>query len=304
MQYFENTREFQFSDSVVTLGKFDGIHAGHRCLLQELLSSAQQVKVVFSFFVHPSDVLMTQENQKKIYTNEEKKRILESYGIDVLIQYPFDQETMEMCAMDFISEVLVKKLGVKKIVVGADFRFGHKRAGDIELLKKYASVFGYEVKVFEKVCMDEQTVSSSRIRKELLSGNIGQVNRLLTMPYFIGGIVQEGKKLGRTICMPTINLYPEDGKCLPPYGVYASKVTWEQTTCFAITNIGTCPTVNDRKKASVETYIFGYQGDLYGRYVVVELFRFLRREKRFASLEQLKQQMEQDKAQVLDFFRS
>ena len=304
MQYYENTRQFEFTDSVVTLGKFDGIHAGHRCLLKELLASEQKVKIVFSFYVHPSNLLNGEEKKKLIYTNEEKKQILEQSGIDVLIHYPLDRETMEMSAEDFIMEILVKKLGVKKIVVGSDFKFGYHRRGDVALLEQYASSFGYEVKVFEKVRMDDQVVSSSKIRKELQLGKIGKVNRLLTRPYFIGGIIQEGKKLGRTISMPTINIYPDPSKYLPPYGVYATKVTIGGVTYQAITNVGICPTIDHNTKPSVETYIFDYHGNLYGQYVKVEFFHFLRPEQKFGSIEQLKAQMEQDKHQVLHFFKS
>lgn len=294
MQYISHT-DFKLKNTAITLGKFDGIHIGHRRLLNRVKQYKQQglETVVFSFFLPPATLLSDRE-LNLIFTEEEKKEQLEQFGIDTIISYPFTKETLKMEPEQFVEQLLVKQLDAKVIIVGSDFRFGHNRKGDIDLLKSLAVKFNYRVEIFDKVKMEGSCVSSSRIRKELRNGHMELVKNMLGQPYFVSGIVTHGRKLGRTLGMPTANVVPADEKLLPPFGVYASKTEVDGTLYDGITNIGVKPTVGEEKKRLVETFLFDFQGDLYGKELRTSLYYFERPEKKFDSIEQLKNQMERD----------
>ena len=300
MKYIENSKEFQCRNSVVTLGKFDGIHKGHGLLLEELRKYTDKTKVVFTFYEHPKTIL---EKQQKLLTlEEEKKNILAQEKIDMMVSYPFDEETRTMSPLTFIEQVLVSQLDAKVIVVGEDFCFGSRRSGNVALLKEVAKDYGFEVIAKEKLQLQGEIVSSSRIRKEMEQGNFSVVNDLLLYPYSIAGIVKEGKKLGRTIKMPTINIYPAPEKQLPGYGVYCSVVTVNEQQYPALTNIGIRPTVEDTNLPCIESYLLDYHGDLYGQQVTISLLKFLRPEQKFETLEELSSRMELDKIAAKDYF--
>ena len=230
-----------------------------------------------------------------IYTEEEKKNLLEHMGMDVLVSYPFDKASLSMEPEDFVRDILIEKLDAKVIVVGSDFRFGHNRRGDVKLLEELSLKYGYQLQVFEKVTMEGDIVSSTRIRSELSKGKMELAARLLGEPYSITGEVVHGRKLGRTIGMPTINMALPKEKLLPPNGVYASITEIDGKEYQGVTNIGVKPTVGAEEERLAETYIFDYRGDLYGRVLKVSLYAYERPEKKFASVEELKQQMERDK---------
>lgn len=295
MRYIAEKTDFKLHNSVVTLGKFDGLHLGHQMLVKHVVDLKRNgyQSVMFTFSLHPSN-LFSDTEVELIYTEEEKVKRLKELGIDVLIAYPFTMETASLSAESFIKEVLVEKLDAKVIVVGSDYRFGHKRQGDIHLLQQYAEECGYEVIVYDKVIIDKEEVSSTRIRNEIQAGHMEQVTRLLGKPYSITGEVLHGKKLGRTLGMPTVNLVPADYKLLPPNGVYTSKTIIDGISYDSVTNVGIKPTVSEEKVRNVETYIFDYDGNLYGRCIEVEFYYYQRQEKRFDSLEQLKEQMQID----------
>ena len=226
----------------------------------------------------------------------EKVEKLEQLGVDTLVSYPFTKHTAGMDPKDFIEKVLVEKIGAKVIVVGNDFHFGHKRKGNVELLKEYADKFGYEVVSLEKLEEESQVVSSTRVRNEIKHGNMEKVTRLLTVPYTIVGEVIHGKQLGRTIGMPTINQPVEENKIVPPHGVYVSKVYLPDGVHGGITNIGVKPTVSGEKQVGVETHIFDFEGDLYGKVLKTEILHFVRKEQKFNSVDALKEQMHKDMA--------
>jgi len=184
----------------------------------------------------------------------------------------------------------------KVIVVGKDYRFGYQRKGNVSLLKKYAKVYGYKVVALEKVYADYHIVSSTRIRNEIRNGNMEQVQELLSVPYSLKGEVLHGKQLGRTIGMPTINQKVSDSKILPPNGVYVSKVYLEDGAHGGITNVGVKPTVSGEKEVGIETHIFDFSGDLYGKVIRTELLHFVRGERRFDSIAALTAQMHKDKS--------
>jgi riboflavin kinase/FMN adenylyltransferase len=304
MEYIAGNKNFEFKNSAITLGKFDGLHLGHRQLVDEVVSYKIQglTSIVFSFLLHPSNIFSEKEFEL-IYTEEEKRVILKRMGIDALISYPFTEETRSMEPEDFIRYILVKQLDTKIIVVGNDFRFGADRRGDVNLLKKYEEVYGYQVIAFEKMKMNNQIISSSIIRNSIKEGRMDKVNAMLGHPYFIRGEVVHGRKLGRTIGMPTTNLIPPSNKLLPPCGVYASKTRLDGILYPGVTNIGTKPTVGEEDFIGVETYIIDYNNDLYGKMIEVELHDYIRPEMKFGALEELMQQMAEDVALTKDYFK-
>lgn len=296
MQYINHT-EFKLKNTAVSLGKFDGLHRGHRKLFEAIQKEQKNglTGVVFSFLLPPGTFLENKE-VNLIYTEEEKKNLLEHMGMDVLVSYPFDKASLSMEPEDFVRDILIEKLDAKVIVVGSDFRFGHNRRGDVKLLEELSLKYGYQLQVFEKVTMEGDIVSSTRIRSELSKGKMELAARLLGEPYSITGEVVHGRKLGRTIGMPTINMALPKEKLLPPNGVYASITEIDGKEYQGVTNIGVKPTVGaEEEERLAETYIFDYRGDLYGRVLKVSLYAYERPEKKFASVEELKQQMERDK---------
>lgn len=303
MQYIENTTKFQLHDTVVCLGKFDGIHIGHRYLIQHMLSYKEKGydTVLFTFALHPSNLFSEQEIQL-IDTIQEKQKKLENLGVDVVVSYPFTEETANMSPEKFIENILIEKLDAKVIVVGKDFCFGHKRTGNIKLLKMLEEQYGYQLIAFDKLEEEKEVVSSSRIRKEIEKGNMELVSRLLGQPYSILSEVVYGKQLGRTLGIPTINQIPSQEKLLPPNGVYISKIHQKEKQYFGITNIGYKPTIGEHNVRGVETHIFDYRGDLYGQVMQVDLYSYVRGEKKFNSIEELKKQMEQDIEYAKSYF--
>ena len=297
MKYISENMDFKLKNTAVTLGKFDGIHRGHRLLIDEVLSLKGQgyTSVMFTFLYHPYNLLSDNE-VKLIFTEEEKRARLESMGMDVLISYPFTNETKNIQPEDFIKDILVNKLDVKVIVVGNDFRFGKNRRGDVEMLKAMESVYGYKVIAFEKKRWKDTVISSSTIRDELAKGNMEDVNEMLGQPYYIHGKVLHGRKIGRTLGMPTTNLTPNTYKLLPPSGVYVSRTIIDGISYPGMTNIGYKPTVGAEEFKGVETYMYDFDGDLYGQEIDVELLTYKRQELKFNSLEELKFTMEEDLA--------
>ncbi|MBE5967090.1 MAG: bifunctional riboflavin kinase/FAD synthetase [Lachnospiraceae bacterium] len=295
MKYITGNTDFKLNNSAVTLGKFDGIHLGHQYLMNQVISYKEQgyTSVMFSFLYHPYNLFSDKEFEQ-IYTQEEKVAKLSCTGLDVLVDYPFTQETRSIEPEDFIKEILVEKLDAKIIVVGNDYRFGHNRRGDITLLKQYADIYGYKVIACEKRKWQEHIISSSAIRAELKDGNMEAVNAMLGQPYMIRGEVLHGRRIGRTLGMPTTNITPPTNKLLPPCGVYPSKTWIGKTAYYGVTNIGYKPTVGAESRKGVETYLLDFDADLYGKVIEVELFTFERSELKFDTIEELQKQMRED----------
>jgi riboflavin kinase/FMN adenylyltransferase len=305
MKYLTGNDNYSLTNTAIALGNFDGIHKGHQVLMQEILLAKAKglASVVFTFDPHPSFVLANKEPVDLIFVREERVKRFERLGIDILIEYPFTLETAKMLPEDFIENILVNQLGAKLIVVGSDFRFGYKRQGDVNLLKKYANVYDYEVKIIEKEKYQDEIISSSHIRGLIRLGEIEQVNALLGEPFIICGNVEHGKKLGRTIGIPTANLIPKKEKLLPPNGVYVSKVRHQGVEYKGVTNVGTNPTLGHYDKV-VETYIFDMNLELYGQEIEVLLLKFLRLEKKFSGLDVLVEQMQRDIESAKEYFAS
>lgn len=305
MEYIAGKTEFKLTNSAVTLGKFDGLHRGHQLLINKIIEhkSKGYQAVMFTFLLHPGNLFSDKEIEL-INTEEEKRYLLESWGLDVMISYPFTKETASMEPEDFIKDVLIDKVDAKMIVVGSDFRFGKNRRGDINMLIEWSTHYGYEVCVLDKILLDESEIGSSNIRNEIKNGNIELANELLGYPYSIMGPVLHGRKIGRTIGFPTINLTPADNKLLPPDGVYASVTTVDGAKYPGLTNIGHNPTVGETPEKRVETYIFDYDKDLYNSFVSVSLCSMERGEEKFNSLEELKDQMNKDIEYGREYFKN
>jgi len=303
MKYISDNTDFKLKNSAVTLGKFDGLHQGHQLLIDKVLDLKEQgySSVMFTFSYHPYN-LISENELKLIYTEEEKVGRLRDCGLDVLISYPFTQETKSIEPEDFIKEILVNKLDARVIVVGNDFRFGKNRRGDVDMLKAMEMVYGFKVIAFEKKSWKDTIISSSTIRAELEKGNMEEVNSMLGQPYYIRGKVLHGRKIGRTLGMPTTNLTPSANKLLPPCGVYMSRTIFKGKAYPSITNIGYNPTVGQMKDKRVETFIYDFDGDLYGQEIDVELLRYERPELKFDNIEDLKLKMEEDLAFGRDYF--
>lgn len=292
---FKNTNEFHIEEpTALSLGKFDGVHRGHEELITRLMCYRRQglKTAVFTFDIPPKK-LTENQNYRLLTTNEEKRAIFEERGVDYLLQCPFTPEIMCMEPENFV-EWLVRSLRVKSIVVGTDFHFGHNRRGDHVLLEQLSGQLGYELVVVDKLQYHGRDISSSYVREEILKGNMETANALLGYPFFVQSEVIHGRQLGRTLGIPTINMELPAEKLLPPKGVYVTRVQLGEHTYTGVTNVGQKPTVNHNHKVGVETHILDFEGDLYGHTLRVSFFNFLRPERKFASVEELKEQMERD----------
>ena len=238
----------------------------------------------------------------RLLTRAEKRKKLEDAGVDCLVECPFISEILSMGPEQFMTEVLLKKLKAAYLTVGTDFRFGYQRSGDVLFLKNHQEAYGIQVDVIEKERMNDRVISSTYVREAMREGKMELAQKLLGYPYSVTGTVRHGRQLGRTIGMPTVNLVPEMDKLLPPNGVYFSRVRIEGTCYRGITNIGCKPTVNG-DFIGVETYLYDFSGELYDKEIVVELLSFRRPERRFESLEKLKEQMHRDILCGKEYFR-
>lgn len=303
MKYIRNTTDFYIEENtVLSLGKFDGIHRGHELLLEYLSAKKEEglAGVIFTFDIPPRKNVERIE-AKVLTTNEEKMHIFEQFGIDYLVECPFTREIMCMEAEDFI-EKIVGQLHVKCMVVGEDFHFGHNRRGDYQMLQAYAEQYGYEVIVVKKMQEDERDISSTFVREEIAEGNIDKANHLLGYRYFVTGMVAHGNQIGRTIGIPTINQLPPEEKLLPPNGVYMTEVFIDEQKYRGITNVGCKPTIEGKNPIGVETHLLDFHGDVYDKLVTVEFISRVREERKFASINELKEQMQNDIAYGRAYF--
>lgn len=297
MEYLKEP-DFHLENTAVALGKFEGLHRGHQLLFDEIKKQKKQGQksVVFTFDMPPRSALSGDHSYQQIYTSRERRVLLEEMGIDVLIEHPFTKEFAAQSPEEFVRNVLVKKAGAKTIVVGEDCRFGKKRSGDVALLQRLSESCGYQLIVIEKLQMGQEDVSSTKIRACLERGDMEGARQLLGRPYTIVGEVVHGKALGRTIQIPTANQVADINKMMPPNGVYVSRIHIEgkPATLYGITNVGVKPTVEKGALKGVETNIFGFDEDIYGKIIQVELLHYHRPEMQFHGVEELREQMGAD----------
>lgn len=290
----------QIKNPILTIGTFDGVHQGHQKIIKSLNEEAKKnggESVLFTFHPHPKLILNPNDQSiKLLQTQAEKIRKLERMGLDHLIVFPFTQEFSNIKAEDFIVDFLVHKLQVHTIVVGYDHQFGKNREGSLEHLVKLAQIYPFRVIEIPAHEIDEVNVSSTKIRKALLEGNINIANTYLNEAYEISGVIIKGKQLGRTIDFPTANIQiPETNKLIPKLGVYAVKVRLEDdSNHFGMMNIGVRPTISEKKEISCEVHLFDFKQNIYNQQISVYLLHRIRNEKRFASVEELKNQLQKD----------
>lgn len=282
--------------SVVTFGKFDGIHKGHRKLFdkaKEIAKENNMFLVAFTFKAIKGLGYSYMEGDK-ITTANERYDIFKELGVDIVVEYPFDRETANMEPLKFIEEIIKNRLNAAYVVVGEDWSFGKDRAGDTIVLKAAQKLYKYEAVVLEKEYYSKKEISSSWIREELSEGNMENANILLGYPYTISGKVRHGNHLGTSLGVPTVNIIPEEDKILPPKGVYASKVIIDSETYYGITNIGTKPTVTDENIVTIETFILDFDKDVYKENIKVQLYHYQRPEMKFKDIDALTNQIAKD----------
>lgn len=287
--------------AVVTSGTFDGVHLGHQTILSRVKEVSQSIggeSVILTFHPHPRMVIAGANDLKLLSTVDEKIERLEQIGIEHLVIIPFTREFSELSSEAFIRHVLVEKIGTKKLVIGYDHRFGKHREGGFDYLKENAHLYGFEVEEIPRQDIEHVTVSSSKIRQSLLSGDVNLAKEFLGQAYQLTGTVVKGKQLGRTIGYPTANVQvPEEYKLIPANGVYAVRVLYQGELHQGMLNIGTRPTV-DGTYRTTEVNIFEFDREIYGEKLTVLFEQKLREEVKFNGLDALKSQLALDKQQA------
>lgn len=290
---------------VIALGFFDGVHLGHAALLKRAGQRAKELRAssaALTFDQHP-DTLVLGTQVPLLNSREDREWLLrERFGMDEVLTLHFDRQTMQMPWQTFVRGYLVETLGAVHVVCGHDFRFGARGEGNPDRLKAYCSELGIGCDVIERITLDAQTVSSTRIRELLAAGDLEQANRFLGHAHVLSGTVVPGKQLGRTIGIPTANLYAPEGVLLPRFGVYASKVDIDGTVYPAVTNVGIRPTIEDQTGITIEPWILDFDGDLYGKQIRVEFYRYLRGEARFEGLDALRAEIHRNAEQTRAYF--
>jgi riboflavin kinase/FMN adenylyltransferase len=282
---------------VVTIGTFDGVHLGHKAILDRLVTTAKQNKldsVLLTFFPHPRMVLQQDFQIRLINTINERKELLEKTGLDHLVVHPFTMEFSRLNASEFVRDFLVNKLHAKKIIIGYDHRFGRNRNATIEDLKEYGVTYGFEVIEIGVQQMNEVAVSSTKIRKAVKDGNIERANSFLGYSFMLSGIIIEGRGIGKTLDFPTANLQvDEDYKLIPAMGVYIVRSLIDGKIVYGLTNIGLNPTVGGSKR-TIETYFLDFNNNIYNQPIRLEFLKRIREEKQFSSVEDLRKAIKKD----------
>ena len=300
MKVYTSIDQFEKLDNaVVTTGTFDGVHIGHQKIISRLKEIAKLDNgetVLLTFFPHPRVVLFPDNDDlKMLSTEEEKISLLDHYGIDHLIIHPFTKEFSRLGSVEFVSNILVNKIGTKKLVIGYNHHFGRNREGTFEHLKEFGHIYGFNVEEIPAQDIDNVNVSSTKIRNAILAGDIKTASLYLGHLYSLSGVVVEGNKLGRTIGFPTANLFVEHNyKMIPLNGVYAVDVSVSGTKYSGMLNIGHKPTIGKSEK-SIEVNIFDFDEDIYNQKIIIYFKERIRDEIKFPDLNALKDQLTKDK---------
>lgn len=297
MKIFENLNDIDIKGPLsLALGNFDGIHLGHKRIIEKTVEKAEEKGLesgVFTFSNHPRNVIADEVFTKNIIYFEEKARLLQGLGISYLFSIPFDDEIMNMSYDEFVKDVLIGKLQMKEGFCGFNYRFGYKGLGDSEKLKKLAEKLDFTINIIEPVKVDGEIVSSTLIREMITSGKMEKCAKFLGRPYAIDGTVVMGNRVGRKLGFPTTNLVIDEQMVSPANGVYITLCTYNGLSFPSITNVGTKPTLGEYAK-NVETHIFGLDSDLYYKRIHVEFVKKIRQEEKFNSVSELSKQIEKD----------
>ncbi|PZX91862.1 riboflavin biosynthesis protein RibF [Flavobacterium aquariorum] len=311
MKIFHSINDFQVASggnakkTILTLGTFDGVHFGHKKILEKVTQSTENEKyesLVLTFFPHPRMVLQEDSDIKLLNTIAEKIELLDKIGIQNLVIHPFDESFSRLTAEEFVKNILVDKFHIHKIIIGHDHRFGRNRTANIDDLKAFGKQYDFEVEEISAQEIKEVSVSSTKIRQALIDGNVALANEYLGYNYSLTGIIIKGKQLGRTIGFPTANLkLDENFKLIPKNGVYIVKSTINSKTVLGMMNIGLNPTV-DGKNQTIEINYFDFNEDLYDRKITVSILERIRSEVKFDSVGHLKEQLEKDRNTAMAYF--
>lgn len=308
MKIYRELKNFNAVNPVVTIGTFDGVHLGHRKIIDRLREISAEIggeSVIFTFDPHPRKVVSPGETNLRLLTTlDEKIELFEQSGIDNLIIYPFTAEFANLTYEQFVEQILVGMIHTKYLVVGYDHRFGRDRQGGFEFLKKCADRHDFEIEKLDVLLMNESNISSTKIREAIQHGDFETANSYLGYAFSLHGKVVEGQHLGRQIEFPTANVEASDpDKIIPGYGVYAVKVRIGGQLRMGMLNIGSRPTVNhNADNRSIEVNVFDFEADVYGQPIELKFYKKLRDEQKFASLDELKGQLAKDKLVTLNFF--
>ncbi|TDE04962.1 bifunctional riboflavin kinase/FAD synthetase [Flavobacterium hiemivividum] len=307
MKIFKSIKDFSSDKkTILTLGTFDGVHKGHQKILKKITQGTENGKyesLVLTFFPHPRMVLQDNSDIKLLNTIEEKIYLLEAIGIENLVIHPFDEIFSQLTAEDFVRTVLVDQFNIHKIIIGHDHRFGKNRTANIDDLIGFGEKYGFEVEQISVQEINDISVSSTKVRKSLLEGDMALANKYLGYNYFLSGTVVKGKQLGRTIGFPTANIkIEEDYKLIPHNGVYIVRSMINKKTVFGMMNIGFNPTVSGEKLA-IEIHFLDFDTNLYDQKLTVSILKYLRSEQKFDSVDLLTQQLEKDKNTALTYLK-
>ncbi|WP_166921227.1 bifunctional riboflavin kinase/FAD synthetase [Flavobacterium poyangense] len=305
MKLFHSINDFRSTKkTILTLGTFDGVHIGHKKILERITQNTENGKyesLVLTFFPHPRMVLQEKSEIKLLNTISEKTKLLEQTGIENLVIHPFNENFSRLTAEEFVHAILVDQFHIQKIIIGHDHRFGRNRTANIDDLIAFGKEYDFEVEQITAQEIQDVSVSSTKIRKALDEGNITLANDYLGYPYFLTGEIVKGKQLGRTIGFPTANIHiEEDYKKIPKTGVYVVQTYINGKVVFGMMNIGFNPTVNGDRQ-TIEVHLFDFDADIYGHKIEVSLLTYLREEQKFGSVDLLKEQLNQDQTNALAF---
>ncbi len=308
MKVVENIEEFDKQPyAAVTIGTFDGVHLGHQEILKKVVADANSndgSSILITFWPHPRFILKKDADDLKLLsTFEEKVTLLESLGLDYVIKIPFTPKFSNLSAEEFVRTILVDQIGTKKLFIGYDHRFGNNREGDILFLKDQSSKHGYDVFEIPRQDIDDVGISSTKIRNALHEGDIRLSHTLLGRSYSIRGLIVEGQKVGREIGFPTANIQiDKEYKLLPGDGAYAIVAELGGNRFNGMLNIGFKPTVNGSQR-TIEAHLFNFEENIYNREITIEFVQSLRKEKKFNSLDDLRQQLEMDKVKAISILK-
>ena len=308
MKIYQSTINFSTNrKTIITIGTFDGVHLGHQSILKKLAEAKENgiyETLLLTFFPHPRMVLQQDTSIKLLNTIDEKAELLDKFGIDNLIIHPFDSAFSNLSAEEFVKEILIDRLNIHKIIIGHDHRFGKNRTADISDLILFGKKYGFEVEQINAHEIDEIAISSTKIRKALMEGNIKLANQFLGYSYFISGKVIEGKKIGRTLGFPTANIQiNESYKLLPKNGVYIVSSEINDILYFGMMNIGNNPTLGENEQ-SIEVHYFDMSENIYNKKLKISILEHIRDEQKFNSLTELQAQLEKDKLFSLNYIQN
>jgi len=304
----ENLKDYNSTKpSMITIGTFDGVHIGHKKIINQLTSISSKnnlISILLSFFPHPKMVLQNDKELKLINTIQEKEGLLNSLNLDYLIIKEFTKEFSRLSALEFVRDILVNKLNAKHIIIGYDHHFGRNRTANIEQLKEFGELYDFKVTEILAQDIDDIAISSTKIRKSLINGEIRLANKFLGYNFFFSGNVVHGNNIGKTISFPTANIKIDAPyKLVPKNGVYIVKTIIDNQITFGMMNIGYNPTFNGKQK-SIEIHFMNFNKNIYDKTLTIEMILRIRNEIKFNSVDDLKKQLEQDKLSTLNYIKS